>query len=356
MPRLSPSRAPRGRHVVATPPGGVVVARTGPHLGDPCAGLRKRRRQPYGMRLLCCSYWVVPCVVLLGFGCSGAASSSVPRPSDGASGSTSGNAGQTNSVSGSAAASGTGGGLAGSSSVAAGVAGSAGAARAGAGGAGKSRSGGSAASGAAGSGGRAGSTGSGVGGASSGNGGASGSAGSSGTGGTGGAQTGTPPGDIASAAGTPLVAAHSVTRALYAAYSGKLFTARRASDAKTQDINTASAGGFIDLSALQAFCSGTTCSVSRLYDQAGNGNDMSQNTVANQPSVGLLDRGEWDPISDGRVQGLSVAEKPHPGQKHTDRLSASNRVLRRARRQCRQGLGHQWLLLRLRQHGEPHRG
>jgi non-reducing end alpha-L-arabinofuranosidase len=143
----------------------------------------------------------------------------------------------------------------------------------------------------AGSGGRAGSAGvSGAG--ASGNAGASGgagtlgSAGISGNGGTGGSQTGTPPGDIASAAGTPLVAAHSVTRALYAAYSGKLFEARRASDGKTQDINTASPGGFVDLNALHAFCSGS-CTVSRLYDQAGNDNDMSQSTVANQPTVGF---------------------------------------------------------------------
>jgi hypothetical protein len=147
------------------------------------------------------------------------------------------------------------------------------------------RAGSSAGAAAAGSGGRAGAAGVGVGGA-SGNAGASGT-GSSSNGGTGGSQTGTPPGDIASAAGTPLVAAHSVTRALYAAYSGKLFEARRASDSKTQDISTASPGGFVDLDALRAFCSGTTCTVSRLYDQAGNGNDMSQSAVANQPSVGF---------------------------------------------------------------------
>ena len=117
--------------------------------------------------------------------------------------------------------------------------------------------------------------------------GGSGGAGTSGGGGSAGSQTASPPGDIASAAGTPLIAAHSVTRALYAAYSGKLFQARRASDSKTQDINTIGAGGFVDLSALNAFCSGTTCTVAVLYDQAGNGNDLSQTTVANQPTVGF---------------------------------------------------------------------
>jgi hypothetical protein len=99
-------------------------------------------------------------------------------------------------------------------------------------------------------------------------------------------QTGTPPGDIAAAAGTPLVAAHSVTRALFAAYSGKLFKVHRASDGKTQDIGTVSAGGVVDSNALSAFCSGTTCTVARLYDQTTNGNDLWQDTVTNQPSVG----------------------------------------------------------------------
>jgi hypothetical protein len=100
-------------------------------------------------------------------------------------------------------------------------------------------------------------------------------------------QPGTLPGDIAQAAGTPLVAAHAASRALYAAYSGKLFQVRRPSDSKTQDISVASAGGLVDLDALNTFCSGTTCTVTKLYDQSGNANDLSQATVANQPTVGF---------------------------------------------------------------------
>jgi len=229
------------------------------------------------------SFLIVPSAVLLVIGCS----SSGSTPADGASGSpgASGSAGHANGASGSAN------GAAGSLGVsgaggATGAAGHAGVSGTGAGGAGTAGSGGSATGGASGS------SGSGPGGASgssgaSGSGGA-GTAGASGSGGSGGgAQPGIPPGDIAAAAGTPLVAAHSVTRALYAAYSGKLFQVRRPTDGKTQDINTASAGGLVDLTALNAFCSGTTCTVTRLYDQAGNGNDMSQNTVANQPTVGF---------------------------------------------------------------------
>jgi len=94
-----------------------------------------------------------------------------------------------------------------------------------------------------------------------------------------------PPGDIAADAGTPLVAAHSMTRALYSAYNGKLFQVRRASDTKTQDIAVTGAGGFVDINALKTFCSATTCSVSLLYDQSGNANDLPQATPANQPTV-----------------------------------------------------------------------
>ncbi|HSY39456.1 MAG TPA: arabinofuranosidase catalytic domain-containing protein [Polyangia bacterium] len=112
-----------------------------------------------------------------------------------------------------------------------------------------------------------------------------GTAGSNATGGTGGAVTTGLPGDVTAAAGTPLVAAHSLTRALFAAYNGNLFQVRRASDSKTQDIGVASMGGQVDLTTLNSFCTGTTCSVSKLYDQAGNGNDMSQATAANQPAV-----------------------------------------------------------------------
>jgi hypothetical protein len=93
------------------------------------------------------------------------------------------------------------------------------------------------------------------------------------------------PGDIATAAGTPLVAAHSMTRALYAAYNGNLFQVRRASDATTQNITPTSAGGYVNINLLTTFCSGTTCAVSILYDQSGNANDLPQTTPANQPSV-----------------------------------------------------------------------
>jgi hypothetical protein len=123
-------------------------------------------------------------------------------------------------------------------------------------------------------------------GGSSGRAGASGSAGQAGNAGAGATgMTGLPPGDIAASAGTPLVAAHSMTRALYAAYNGRLFQLRRASDGKTQDIGVARPGGDVDTDLLNTFCSNTSCSISLLYDQSGNANDLPQATPANQPVI-----------------------------------------------------------------------
>src|SRR6185295_9697089 len=102
-----------------------------------------------------------------------------------------------------------------------------------------------------------------------GNGGATASGGT--TGGGGAAAAG--PCDIYKSAGTPCVTAHSPTRALFAAYSGKLYQVRNAAGA-TKDINTLSPGGAADGLAQDAFCAGTSCVLTVIYDQTGNGNDL----------------------------------------------------------------------------------
>src|ERR1041385_4905460 len=69
------------------------------------------------------------------------------------------------------------------------------------------------------------------------------------------------PCDIYGSAGTACVAAHSTTRALFAAYSGRLYQVRRASDGATTDISTLAVGGFANAAAQDAFCAGTTCTI-----------------------------------------------------------------------------------------------
>ena len=110
-------------------------------------------------------------------------------------------------------------------------------------------------------------------GASSSSGGASGSGGSSTDGADGGVAL-RGPCDIYAAASTPCVAAHSTVRALYGAYSGKLYQVRRSSDMTTHDIPVLSPGGLADSAQQDAFCTGMTCTVSIIYDQSPMGNHM----------------------------------------------------------------------------------
>ena len=84
------------------------------------------------------------------------------------------------------------------------------------------------------------------------------------------------PCDIFKADGTPCVAAHSSTRALYAAYNGPLYQVRRASDNTTTSIYPVSAGSYANAAAQDSFCSGTTCVITKIYDQSGHGNDLTQ--------------------------------------------------------------------------------
>ena len=90
--------------------------------------------------------------------------------------------------------------------------------------------------------------------------------------------TSTPPGagpcDIYAAGGTPCVAAHSTTRALYRAYNGRLYQVRRSSDNTTRDINVLTAGGTANAATQDSFCAGTTCVITVVYDQSGRGNDL----------------------------------------------------------------------------------
>jgi non-reducing end alpha-L-arabinofuranosidase len=89
------------------------------------------------------------------------------------------------------------------------------------------------------------------------------------------------PGDIYKAAGCPLVAAHSTTRAMYASYNGPLYQVVRQSDGKTLDIgvvqpSAADAGGYADAAAQDAFCANTYCWITTVYDQSGHKNDLTQ--------------------------------------------------------------------------------
>ncbi|CCD46995.1 hypothetical protein ACHAPC_003263 [Botrytis cinerea] len=84
------------------------------------------------------------------------------------------------------------------------------------------------------------------------------------------------PCDIYSSGGTPCVAAHSTTRALYSAFSGSLYQVKRGSDGTTKNIAPLSAGGVANAASQDTFCANTTCLITIIYDQSGRGNHLTQ--------------------------------------------------------------------------------
>ena len=96
------------------------------------------------------------------------------------------------------------------------------------------------------------------------------------------------PCDIYAAAGTPCVAAHSTTRALFAAYTGNLYQVQRASDSATLNIGLLSTGGYANAAAQDSFCAGTTCVITVIYDQTSRHNNL---TIEGAGGAGVADSG-----------------------------------------------------------------
>ena len=83
------------------------------------------------------------------------------------------------------------------------------------------------------------------------------------------------PCDVYSSNGYTCVAAYSVTRRMYAAYSGSLFRLQRTSDNATLDVGSSVGSRAVDTSSVSTFCALTTCNFVILYDQSGHGNSLS---------------------------------------------------------------------------------
>lgn len=81
----------------------------------------------------------------------------------------------------------------------------------------------------------------------------------------------------------PALGAYSIYRRLRAGYAGAAFRVRRASDNTFQDIGFS--GPTVNLAALTAFCTGTIGYAHVVYDQSGNGKDLSMPSNANNCKV-----------------------------------------------------------------------
>ena len=125
------------------------------------------------------------------------------------------------------------------------------------------------------------------------------------------------PCDLYSAGGTPCVAAHSVSRALYAAYAGALFSVQRSSDNATKDIGVLHAGGVADMVALDAFCpQAERCTVQRILDQSPWGNHIVPGSVGAQnshnPLQGVNATKQRVMLAGGHIVPVAVIENGRP--------------------------------------------
>jgi hypothetical protein len=81
--------------------------------------------------------------------------------------------------------------------------------------------------------------------------------------------------DIYAYNGMPCTAAYSMDRALYTYYDGPLYQVTRASDGMTQNIGLLAAGGYVNAAAQDSFCANTGCTVTKIYDQSPEWNDLT---------------------------------------------------------------------------------
>ncbi len=76
------------------------------------------------------------------------------------------------------------------------------------------------------------------------------------------------------ASATPCVAAFSTTRSLYRAYTGPLYQLTRESDQARIDVGLLP-DGYANAAAQDTFCARTSCTITKIYDQSPNHNDLT---------------------------------------------------------------------------------
>lgn len=115
------------------------------------------------------------------------------------------------------------------------------------------------------------------------------------------------PCDIFASAGTPCEAAYSTTRSLFASYNGSLYQVQRASDGSTLNVGPQSAGGVANSGPQVSFCSGTTCTITLIYDQTANGNNLP---VSPGKSCSGCSNGLGGPAANGADIGANAMALP----------------------------------------------
>src|SRR6202161_2221209 len=115
------------------------------------------------------------------------------------------------------------------------------------------------------------------------------------------------PCDIYASGGTPCEAAYSTTRALFEAYDGPLYQVQRASDSTYLNVGLKSTGGVVNVAPENSFCAGTTCTITELYDQTSNANNMP---ISPGTSCSGCSGGDAGPGPRGAGIGAPAAARP----------------------------------------------
>jgi hypothetical protein len=109
------------------------------------------------------------------------------------------------------------------------------------------------------------------------------------------------------------VAAYSSVRALYSSYDGPLYQVQRASDGQTSDIGLLATGGYADAATQDSFCAGTVCTVTKVYDQSPEHNDLTPGPVGTAGSADFGVRADLLPITVGGHEAYGLLFTPGTG-------------------------------------------
>ncbi|KAF8188964.1 Arabinosidase B [Pholiota molesta] len=125
------------------------------------------------------------------------------------------------------------------------------------------------------------------------------------------------PCDLYAAGGTPCVAAHSTTRALFNGFSGALYQVVRGSDNATLNIAPRFVGGVANAAAQDSFCASTTCLITTIFDQTGRGNHLTQAGPGGAANVvDNLASAEGAPVTLNGQKAYGVFSSPSTGYRN----------------------------------------
>jgi non-reducing end alpha-L-arabinofuranosidase len=130
------------------------------------------------------------------------------------------------------------------------------------------------------------------------------------------ASAATGPCDIYATAGQRCVAAYSTTRAVLTNFGGSLYRVTRSSDNTSTNIGLLSTGGTVNVATQDTFCRNTLCTITTIFDQSGQGNDLRVSGGFNGQGTDQPARASAVPITIGGRRAYAVDIEVGQGYRH----------------------------------------